>query len=85
MKTYEIILLILFLIWVVAIPYLKKFKVYEFAVLIIMPFTISYVLYNSYQTHQFSKYFVFLSLFFIGGLIYQAVKFYKKFLDNSIE
>jgi len=84
MKAYEIIFIILFLIWVFAVPYFKRFKTYQFIMLIIIPFITSYLLFNSYQLHHSIKNVLIMSLFFIGGLIYQAVNFYKKYLNNSI-
>jgi len=83
MKVFEIIFLILFFVLLVFIPYLKTSKLYQFSVLLILPFMICYLAFSSYlRHHEMTRGSLFLSLFFLAGLIYQAIKFYQRHLKE---
>ena len=80
MKTYEIIFIILLIVYAIAIPSVKGSKIFQFIMLIIMPFIISYLLFVAMQKSIYNIYVLLLLVLFFGNLIYQAVKFYKKYL-----
>ena len=86
MKPYEIGLLVVLVVWTISNPYLRKYKIYQFCVLMIMPFIISFLFFDSIQKEGFSiKSLSGLFFLFIGGLIYQAKKFYDLHLSEKHE
>jgi len=82
MKSYEIIVMVLCIIWIISMPYLKKFKIYNFCVLMMMPFIISYLVFISIQADNFTTGSVWLFVLFLAGLIYQAIQFYRTYLNE---
>jgi hypothetical protein len=83
MKAYEIIIVCLVIIWVIANPYLRRFKIYEYCILLVMPFVISYLFFESIQNAQLSASRILLMFLLISGLIYQAIKFYRANILSS--
>jgi len=57
----------------------KGSKVYDYIALLILPFLIFYLFFDSWVRDS-SAYFLILLL--TGGFIYQAVKFYSKYLKQ---
>jgi hypothetical protein len=82
MKSYEIIVMVLWIIWIISMPYLKKIKIYNFCVLMMMPFIISYLVLMSIQAGNFTTGSVWLFVLFLADLIYQAIQFYRTYLNE---
>jgi hypothetical protein len=86
MKPYEIVIVAIFLIWMVAYAYIYEFKIYKFCSLMVMPFIISNLAYASLQMHGYiTNTTACLLLFFTGGLIYHARNFYIKYLQGKAD
>ena len=84
MKLPVILIIVFCLGWIISMPYLKKFKIYQFCALIVMPFIISYLFYATQKGNDFSiRKDSFLFILLLGGWIYQAKKFYDKYLTEK--
>ncbi|MGE5457735.1 MAG: hypothetical protein ACM3RX_05215 [Methanococcaceae archaeon] len=84
MTIFEIIGIVICAAWIISMPYLNSFKLYQYCMLMIMPFMISYLLYTSIIRNGFNvKSLSWMLLFFIGGLIYQAKRFYDSYLSEK--
>lgn len=83
----EIISFIVFFIllvgWIISVPYLKKFKLYQFSTLILLSFITGILLANSIWEKGWDNGNMTLFVLLIGGIIYQAYKFYHKNLKHS--
>lgn len=60
---------------------LKGSKVYDYITLLIIPFLIFYLFFDSWGRDSSPYFLIFL---LTGGFIYQAVKFYNKYLKESV-
>jgi hypothetical protein len=80
MNLYEAILMIAFFALTIFQPYLKNQVIYEFCVLIVMPFVISYLVYSSLLNDDFTNGKLALYLFFLGALAHKARKFYLTYV-----
>ncbi|HEY9115107.1 MAG TPA: hypothetical protein VIN10_10415 [Bacteroidales bacterium] len=76
----EFILIAVFIFSLISVhTKLKGTKVYEFFTLLALPFLMSYLFFNL-REYNFTDYL--MILLFAGGFIYQAVKFYDKYLKQ---
>lgn len=83
MKIADVVILILFLIWVVVYSIYRDRKWIQFIMLIIMPFGISYLVFDSYQRHQgFSFPILVLISIFLAGFLNNSIRFYNTFLRH---
>jgi len=78
MEPYEIALIVLVLIIIIAIPFLKKFVVYQFISLVIGAFLIGYLFNEIFKTSGMSLQSSVLLILLVGGTVYNSIKFYKK-------
>jgi len=58
----------------------KGSKVYDYIIILSLPFIIGYLFINI-REYNFTAYL--MILFFIGGFIYQAFKFYNNYLKKA--
>lgn len=79
----DVVILILFLVWVVTWPTYKNRKIVQFIMLIIMPFIISYLIFDAFSRNN-NLSFSMLGLLgiFLIGLLNNAIRFYNNFLRN---
>jgi len=80
MKPLEIAFIIIVLIWILSMPFLNRFKIYQFCSLIALPFIISYVIFSTLLINEITFRSLGFSIMLVLGLIYQAWKFYRRYL-----
>lgn len=85
MQPAEIISLFLVLLWILSMPYLKRFKVYQFCGLLAMPFMVSYLIHTSIVANEVTKRTAGLFILLLSGFLFQAWKFYKTYLASTNE
>jgi hypothetical protein len=77
----EIFKLVIFCIvisaWIISVPYLKKFRIYQFSMLLFFSFAIGILLTVSIQKHGWVPENLVLPVLLIGGIVYQAIRFYR--------
>lgn len=84
MELYEIIILSVFILaWSVSQPYLKRFKIYRFSSLLILTFITGILMSWSLQTKGWEYRSMALYFLLIGGIFYQAYKFYRENLSDN--
>lgn len=83
MQPTEIILSALVLLWILSMPYLKRFKVYQFCVLLAMPFMVSYLIHTSIVANEVTKRTAGLFILLLLGFLFQAWKFYRTYLVST--
>jgi len=78
MEIYKLIILCLVIvIWIISMPYLKKFRIYQFSMLLFFSFVIGILLTVSIQKHGWVPKNLVLHFLLIGGIVYQAIRFYR--------
>jgi len=83
MDIKDVVILILFLVWVVTYPTYQDRKIVQFIMLIIMPFIISYLIFDAFNRNiEFSFSMMGLIGIFLIGMLNNAVRFYNNFLRN---
>ena len=78
MEPFEIALIALVFIVIIAIPLLKKFIVYQFISLVIVAFIIGSLFNEIFKTSGMDIQSSVLLILLVGGLVYNSIKFYKK-------
>lgn len=64
--------------FIISMPYLKRFKLFQFASLLFFSFAIGILLANSIQEKGWEFRATALFMLLLGGIIYQAGKFYNE-------
>jgi hypothetical protein len=83
MEIYKFIVFSVILLgWCFALPYLKKYKSYQFCALLFFSFATGILLTGSIQKNGWENKNIIFFLIMFGGIIYQAYKFYK---ENVVE
>ena len=82
MKGYEILMMAILVIWIVSMPYLRKFKLYQFGMLLAVAFGLGIMITGSVQSKGWEPRSVLLFVMLTGGLIYQSYKFYRTNLSD---
>ncbi|MEI7501339.1 MAG: hypothetical protein WCK84_12940 [Bacteroidota bacterium] len=83
MKIYEFVFIsVILLVWCISLPYLKKFKIFQFSFLLVFSFTTGILMANALQTKGWEFRNMTLFVLLIVGIIYQAFQFYK---ENILE
>ena len=78
METIKFIIFsVLLLGWIISVPYLKKFKLYQFATLLFFSFTTGILMANSIQEKGLEYRNMTLFILLIVGIIYQAFNVFK--------
>ena len=85
MEIYKLIIFcIVISTWIISVPYLKKFKIYQFSMLLFFSFAIGILLTDSIHKHGWVPKNLVLNFLLIGGIVYQAIRFYKdSVIDKS--
>lgn len=84
MEIYKLIILCLVIvIWIISVPYLKKFRIYQFSMLLFFSFVVGILLTDSICKHGWEAKNMVLHFLLIGGIIYQAIRFYKDNLADK--
>ena len=78
MEPFEIALIALVFIVIIAIPLLKKFIVYQFISLVTVAFIIGSLFNEIFKTSGIDIQSSVLLILLVGGLVYNSIKFYKK-------
>ena len=78
MEPFEIALIALVFIVIIAIPLLKKFIVYQFISLVTVAFIIGSLFNEIFKTSGMDIQSSVLLILLVGGLVYNSIKFYKK-------
>jgi hypothetical protein len=81
----QLFVAILILIILIVLAYFVKSKILKLCYLIILPFIMSYVFYKNYQGNILTINTIIIYACFAILLIYNAVKFYNKYLKDFEE
>ena len=85
METIKLIIISVLLVgFIISVPYLKKFKLFQFTTLLVLSFTTGILMANSIQEKGWEYRNMTLFVLLIVGIIYQAFKFYNENLRNTI-
>ena len=85
MANYQLMIFcIIIAIWIISVPYLKRFRIYQFIMLLFFSFVIGILLTDSVQKNGLAPKNMVLFILLTGGIVYQAIRFYRDNLaDNS--
>jgi hypothetical protein len=72
-----IIFCLVIVIWIISEPYLKKFRIYQFSMLLFFSFAVGILLTDSICKYGWVAKNLVLYFLLIGGIIYQAIRFYR--------
>jgi uncharacterized integral membrane protein len=79
MELYEFILISVFLLaWSLSLPYLRKFRIFQFSSLLVFSFATGILITETVQTNGWHAKALPLFTLLLGGFIYQAFRFYKE-------
>lgn len=78
MEIYKLIIFCLVILaWTISVPYLKRFRIYQFSMLLFFSFAIGILLADTIQKNGWMLKNLALFILLIGGIIYQAIRFYR--------
>ncbi len=80
MNPIEIAIIICTLILVMALPYLNRYRIFQYCLVIILPFALCLTAWYSLTQSPISKGVVMMLVLFTAGYIYKAITFYKRYL-----
>jgi len=78
MGPLEITLITFLIIYVISIPFLKKYLIYQYISLVISTFLMGYVFNNIVTIKGIDRTGAILLILLIGGLIYNSVTFFRR-------
>ncbi|PLX02005.1 MAG: hypothetical protein C0595_12555 [Marinilabiliales bacterium] len=78
MGPLEITLITFLIIYVIAIPFLKKYLIYQYISLVISAFLIGYLFDNIVTVEGIDRNGLILIILLIGGLIFNSVRFFRR-------
>ncbi len=78
MGPLEITLITILIIYIIAIPFLKKFLIYQYISLVISSFIIGYLFNEIVYLKGLDQTGAILLILLIGGLVFNSVRFFRR-------